>query len=102
MRWPDPQKHGIFISDDAKDLITKLLIKDRKHRLGQLGDVDEVLSHQFFNGIDIEAFLKKKIKAEFIPTFDSTGLNNFNQDLTNQKPEESMIPQENLTMIMQF
>ena len=37
----------------AKDLITLLLSKDRKTRLGQKGDADEVLAHRFFKGIDL-------------------------------------------------
>lgn len=35
LRWPDPQRHGISVSAEAKDLIEKLLIKDRRSRLGQ-------------------------------------------------------------------
>ena len=54
IRWPDAAKHGITVSDDAKDLITKLLDKERKTRLGANGDVDEILSHPFFNGIDLK------------------------------------------------
>jgi len=34
LRWPDPVKHKISVSDNAKDLISKLLNKDRKKRLG--------------------------------------------------------------------
>jgi len=34
IRWPDKEKHGIAVSEEAKDLITRLLVKDRKHRLG--------------------------------------------------------------------
>ena len=34
LRWPDPVKHKILVSDEAKDLITKLLNKDRKVRFG--------------------------------------------------------------------
>jgi len=58
-KWPDPEKHGISVSQEAKDLILKLLIKDRKGRLGQQGDVDEVLAHPFFSGINLEALLSK-------------------------------------------
>jgi hypothetical protein len=41
-------KHKINVSEDAKDLITMLLLKDRKQRLGQKGDAEEVLGHKFF------------------------------------------------------
>jgi len=76
-------------------LITKLLDKDRRSRFGQKGDVNEVLDHPFFKDkIDIDKLLQKKIKAEFVPTIDSSGTNNFDPEIINEKPEESMIPAE--------
>jgi len=48
LRWPDPKRHGISVSDEAKDLIEKLLEKDRFARLGQTNDVDDVMAHPFF------------------------------------------------------
>lgn len=77
LRWPDPVRHGINVSEDAKDLITKLLMKDRKQRLGRRNDVSEILDHQFFAGIDFKALQEKQVVADFIPTVDVTGLNNF-------------------------
>ena len=59
VNFPDPAKHGIEVSKQAQDLIKKLLDKNRKKRLGQTGDVQEVLSHPFFAGLDQEALLKK-------------------------------------------
>jgi hypothetical protein len=29
IRWPSKDKHGFEVSEDAKDLISKLLIKDK-------------------------------------------------------------------------
>jgi serine/threonine protein kinase len=48
VNFPDPVKHGITLSGTAKDLIKKLLEKNKKKRLGGSGDVAEVLSHPFF------------------------------------------------------
>ena len=53
IRWPDPERHGISISEIAKDIIQKLLCKDKAQRLGANG-ADEVFAHPFFNGIDLE------------------------------------------------
>lgn len=53
VNFPDPQKHGIEVSPLAKDLIKKLLDKNRKTRLGSSRDVDEILEHPFFESIDI-------------------------------------------------
>lgn len=99
LRWPDPKKHGITITDEAKDLITQLLDKDRKKRLGSVNDVDDVLAHPFFAGIDQEALLLRKLPADFIPTVDASGINNFDTDITNEKAEESMVPAEILKKI---
>ena len=67
IRWPDPERHKISVSDEAKDLITKLLHKSRKKRLGQKGDAEEILAHPFFKDIDHEAMLARQIKPEFVP-----------------------------------
>lgn len=48
IKYPDPKKHGISVSDNAKDLINKLLEKDMDERLGSKNDVDEVLAHPWF------------------------------------------------------
>ena len=80
-----------MVSEEAKDLITMLLQKDRKKRLGQKNDVDEILGHKFFDGIDFEALLQRKIKAEFIPKLDDTDISvNFDSEITSQKPDETV------------
>ena len=81
LRWPDPQKHKINVSDDAKDLINMLLQKDRKKRLGQLKDAEEVLSHKFFEGLDLKKLLAREIQAEFIP--DQNYIKNFDSEIVN-------------------
>ena len=66
LRWPDPERHGIKISAVAKDLISKLLTKDKTRRLGVNGG-DEILDHQFFKDIDMEQLRSKQIPAPFLP-----------------------------------
>ena len=44
-----------------------MLAKDRLQRLGQNDDMDEILLHPFFNNVDIEGLLNKKVKPPFIP-----------------------------------
>ena len=48
IRWPEKAKHGIEVSPDAKDLISKMLSKDRKDRLGANKDYLDILEHPFF------------------------------------------------------
>ena len=53
LKWPNMQQHGITVSNVAKDLISKLLTKDKTKRLGAQGRGEEVLSHPFFQDIDL-------------------------------------------------
>ena len=59
IRWPQMDKHGVEVSRDARDLITKMLCKNRKERLGKFNDVDEILGHTWFAEIDIDELLQK-------------------------------------------
>ena len=71
IRWPDKEKHGIEVSEEAKDLISKLLEKDRRKRLGQKGDAQDVLSHPFFASIDQEKLIRKELEAPYKPKIES-------------------------------
>lgn len=55
------------VSPKAKDLIEKMLSKDRRQRLGCNGDLDEVLMHPFFADLDMNKLLQKKLPAPFVP-----------------------------------
>ena len=66
IRWPDHEKHGISVSEEAQDLITKLLDRDRTKRLGANGG-EEVLAHPFFSSVNLNDLIDKKIKAPFLP-----------------------------------
>ena len=54
IRWPDQAKHGISVSEVAKDLIIQLLDRNRFTRLGKRNDAEEVLSHPFFAEINLK------------------------------------------------
>lgn len=99
LRWPDPVKHGITVSEAAKDLISRLLEKDRKKRLGQKGGVDEILAHEFFKGVNFDDIITKKVKAEFIPEVDKSGLNNFDEEITRSQAAESLVDKDLLAKI---
>lgn len=53
VNFPDPERHKITVSEDAKDLILRLLNKDKKQRLGANGGIDEILAHKWFASLDI-------------------------------------------------
>lgn len=68
VRWPTKEKHGFKVSDDAQDLISQLLCKDKSKRIGKVTDVDEILSHPWFASINRQDLLEKKIQPPYIPT----------------------------------
>ena len=59
------------MSDELKDLITRLLDKNPATRLGSVNDADDIVNHPWFaSGIDFEQLLTKKMKAPFKPDLD--------------------------------
>ena len=56
-----------------------LLLKDRKQRLGQKGDAEEVLGHKFFQGLDLKKLVNREILAEFKP--DQDFVRNFDSEI---------------------
>lgn len=75
VNFPDPVRHGIEVSGDAKDLIRKLLDKNKKKRLGANGDVSEILAHPFFADLDLEKLLRKEIEPPYTPKIDKSSSN---------------------------
>jgi len=54
------------------------LEKDRKQRIGNKNDVEEVLGHPFFKDINMEKLLNKEIDPPFKPNIKSSvDLSNF-------------------------
>lgn len=55
------------VSEQAKDLISKLLEKDPSKRLGFKNDSTDILGHPWLSEIDITALLERSLKAPLIP-----------------------------------
>ncbi len=101
VNFPDPAKHGIEVSPQAKDLIKKLLDKSRKKRLGANGDIGEILAHPFFIGLDLEKFMKKQYTPPYMPEI-GDDLKYFDQKLTGREDfAESVLDESNLKLIQQ-
>lgn len=48
LRQPVEFPESLQISEEAKDLIRKLLVKNPKQRLGAVGGGDEILAHPWY------------------------------------------------------
>ena len=79
------------VSEDAKNLINKLLIKDSGSRLGRQG-LNEIKKHPFFSGINFEDLKKKKAKVHFKPTIDKEDpTSNFDDEFLSMELSESPV-----------
>lgn len=76
-----PKKNNI--SAEAKDLLQKLLIKEKNDRLGFEGGFEVIKKHYFFKEIDFDKLEKKEIEPPFKPTL--------NDEINNQENEELSI-----------
>ena len=90
----------INISDTAKDLLAKLLIKDQDERLGSKSGFNEIKEHPFFKGFDFDALEHRKIEAPFKPELkDAMDVTNFDEEFTSEEVVTSEIPEKNLELI---
>lgn len=64
--FPDPIRHKIDMTEELKDIITKLLDRDPTSRLGAKG-YKEVMNHKWFEDMDFDSLLKKDIDPPFKP-----------------------------------
>lgn len=58
------------MSDELKDVITKLLCKDVDARLGSKTDADEIVNHPWFADMDWEGLMSKTLPSPFAPDLD--------------------------------
>lgn len=99
--FPDKSKLGFEVSPVAKDLIKRLLEKDKTKRLGAVNDVQDILSHPFFDGLDMEKLVRKEIDPPYKPVI-SDDLRFFDKNLTSMSGDtiaESMIDKSRQKLI---
>lgn len=88
------------LSEDAKNLILRLLVVNPKQRLGAQSGLSEIKKHNFFAAIDFDRLEKKLIPAPFVPkiSFD-TDTQNFDEEFTNEDTRMTFIGKKNMEMI---
>ena len=77
-----------FMSEDAKSLLSKLLVRDPKHRLGSgERDADELKENVFFRSIDWEILSRGDVASPWAPAFTgSLDTSQFDQEFTSMMP----------------
>lgn len=86
----DPKLSFSYLSDSAKDLLTKLLCKDPDKRLGgDTNDALEVKEHPWFDNVNWELISKKRIKPPYVPVLkDEADVKHFDKGFTSMDPQE--------------
>eukprot|EP00604_Paraphysomonas_vestita_P003345 CAMPEP_0174818012 /NCGR_PEP_ID=MMETSP1107-20130205/604_1 /TAXON_ID=36770 /ORGANISM="Paraphysomonas vestita, Strain GFlagA" /LENGTH=137 /DNA_ID=CAMNT_0016029297 /DNA_START=1356 /DNA_END=1769 /DNA_ORIENTATION=- len=77
-----------FLSEPAKDILRKLLVRDPQKRLGS-GETDalEIKSHIFFQGLDWDLLYNGHIPPPWAPKFaGSLDTSQFDQEFTSIEP----------------
>jgi len=91
------------VSENAKLLLTGLLTRDPKKRLGAgKEDADPIKTHSFFANINWPNLDKKQIKPPFAPnTNGSMDTSNFDPQFTVERPVDSLVDTTKITASMQ-
>lgn len=102
VNFPDPERHKIYVSPEAQDLILRLLDKNKATRLGFNG-IDEILAHPWFASINREKLMTKQMDPPYKPEIQKD-LAYFDQKLVNATEGEimeSVVPQQSKNLIKQ-
>ncbi|KAH0785074.1 AGC family protein kinase [Histomonas meleagridis] len=88
-----------YFSDEAADLISKLLDRNPSTRLGSSeNDAEDIKSHPFFNSINWDDVLNLKYTPEWIPVISSeTDTSNFDEEFTK---EDAVVSFEDESLIV--
>lgn len=99
--FPDPTKHKIKMSEECKDFISKLLEKDPQNRLGSKEGIAEIMRHPFFNDLNLDELVNKRLHAPFKPKLseDVLDVSNFDSQFTSEEAINSVIPAQKLDQI---
>ncbi|PWN29472.1 putative Serine/threonine-protein kinase gad8 [Jaminaea rosea] len=90
----DPLRFGEEISPDARSLLTLLLNRDPKQRLGSgVGGAQDIKRHPFFaKHVDWRKLLAKKVQPPFKPAVASAiDTSNFDPEFTGETPVDSVV-----------
>ena len=92
-----------YVTPEAKDLISKLLIPNPKNRLGYGKDgAQKIKDHPYFEGINWKDAWDRKLEPPLVPQLKSeTDLSYFDKMFTNEKIEGSNVSEVPSTLVSQ-
>lgn len=89
--YNNPITYYNHFSNEAKDILSKLLVINPHKRLGAKKS-DEIKKHPFFSNVNFEDIYLKKIKTSFVPHIeDKFDISNFDKKFTNEVIQNSFL-----------
>lgn len=89
----DPQFPSDFFTADAADLLSKLMVKDPRHRLGAKG-IDEIKKHSWFAPIDWGLLEAGVLDPPFVPKTNPESLKHFGRPHHDEKYRRIRLTEE--------
>lgn len=86
-----------YLSEDAKDLLSKMLERDPKKRIGSK-NAEEIKKHPFFKSIDWEKLLRREIEPPFKPIIEggATSVSNVDEEFKSEAAKDTYVPPSKL------
>mmetsp|Transcript_7042 Transcript_7042/g.9162 ORF Transcript_7042/g.9162 Transcript_7042/m.9162 type:complete len:324 (+) Transcript_7042:175-1146(+) len=82
LRFAPPRGREVDITAEAKDVIKGLLVRDPQYRLGIVGGgFEDIKQHPFYENINWDDLLQRKIDPPFLPKVDDL-IDNFDKEFT--------------------
>mmetsp|Transcript_45399 Transcript_45399/g.52222 ORF Transcript_45399/g.52222 Transcript_45399/m.52222 type:complete len:528 (+) Transcript_45399:136-1719(+) len=98
LRYP---KNAV-VSENAKDVIAKLLNRKQSERLGTKNDLEEIQSHPWFADLDWEKLLAMELTPPFSPNLKGKyDVQYFDEEFTQEDAINSVVPNSNLDLVKQ-
>lgn len=93
-----------YLSPEARSILSALLDRDPKTRLGSNGDANEVKSHPFFAGIDWEKLARKEVPTPFKPitTEGQLDTTNIDDEFKRETPKDTPVQASTLQANVNF
>ncbi|RPD62183.1 hypothetical protein L226DRAFT_601084 [Lentinus tigrinus ALCF2SS1-7] len=84
----DEPLYPTTLPHDTVSILQKLLTRDPTGRLGSgMGDAEEIKGQPFFNDVNFDDVLNKRIPPPYLPTINGTAdTSNFDEQFTNEPP----------------
>ncbi|WAR58266.1 hypothetical protein PtB15_5B500 [Puccinia triticina] len=97
----NPLRFGPEINPQARSLLTGLLSRNPKQRLGSNG-AEEIKQHPFFSQIDWKRLMMKQYTPPFKPSVASAiDTSNFDSEFTSEAPMDSVVEDSHLSETVQ-